>query len=69
MGWQVKGAAIAAFVSLVSSSVAAAIDGRPETVADWGFVVSQAALIWGMFFARQNSVSSEAVRAAGTTVK
>lgn len=69
VGWQVKGAAIAAFISLVAASVAAALDGRPETVADWGLVISQATVIYGLFFARQNNVSSEATRSAGVNVK
>lgn len=69
VGWKVKGAAIVAFLASLFSAIQYLVDDKPETVPDWGTILATGSAAFGLFFSRQNNVSSEAVKASGTEVK
>jgi hypothetical protein len=69
MGLKVKIAAVVAFLASIFSAIQYLVDDKPETVPDWTAIMTTGTLAFGLFFSRQQDVSSEAAKAAGVNVK
>lgn len=69
IGFKVKAGAIVAFLASLFAALTAFLDDKPETVPDYATILATGSLAWGLFFARQANVSSEAQAKSGTEVK
>lgn len=65
-GWNVKIAAIAGLVSLIATTIVSFTDNDPSTIADWGLLITQATVVYSLFFVRQANVTSEEQAKSGT---
>lgn len=57
--WKTTSAGIVGAIALALPELQAAIDGNPDTIADWNVVAAAVLVLVGFIFARDNSVSSE----------
>ena len=57
--WRTTWAGIATLIAAIASAVAAMLDDKPETVADWSTVLALATAGIVGLFARDNKVTSE----------
>lgn len=57
--WQVAVAGFAAFMVATGNALVAQWDSDPATIPDWALVSTTAAVLWGLFTARPNAVTSE----------
>ena len=58
--WRTTAAGIGAILVAVGGAITATFDNDPATVADWTAVVAACIAGFGLLFARDNKVSSEA---------
>ena len=57
--WKTTVAGVLTAIIPVLNAVQAFIDGDPATVPDWGLAIAAVTAGLGLFFARDNNVSSE----------
>ena len=57
--WKTTSAAVLAVVIAICVALKAMWDGDAATVADWGYVATAIVTAIGLFFARDNSVTSK----------
>lgn len=57
--WQTTLGGVLLFGGTLAVAIGAAIDGNPETVANWGSVAAALPVMLALFAARDNSVSSK----------
>lgn len=61
--WRTTAAGIGAILVAVGGALSATFDNDPATVADWSAVIAAGIAGFGLIFARDNTVSSEAAGA------
>jgi hypothetical protein len=57
--WRTTVAGVVAFLSVLFGELNAAMDSDPETVANWNLVVAAGGVLYGLWKARDNAVTSE----------
>jgi len=57
--WKTTAAGVFVALAAVLTQASAALDGNPETIADWSAVLVAVSAAVGLFMARDNDVSSE----------
>lgn len=57
--WKTTALGVLAFLAALVPALTAQIDADPETVPEWGIVATAFLAMVGLFFARDNNVTSE----------